>query len=198
MWEGDGQVTSSSGHLCGSPLASTVWCQARDHLSTVGMFLNYYLISGLTKVAEPRKHKGPSTPQCPGPQVNRRDARARWHVHHGDRPQAPPASTSSATEPPPTFRVLLHGCSHPHHLVIWLFPTCSGQSAAVPPTMPSFHTHVPVGRRWVRAAIVIQQLQRTSQALTGRLMPTPLRARPVCLCLPLPAQMLSGCSLQTP
>lgn len=49
MWEGDGQVTSSSGHLHGSQLASTVWCQARDHLSTVGMLLNYYLTSGLTR-----------------------------------------------------------------------------------------------------------------------------------------------------
>ena len=29
-------------------------------------------------------------------------------------------------------------------------------------------------------------------------MPIPLRARPVCLCLPLPAQKLSICSLQTP
>lgn len=45
---------------------------------------------------------------------------------------------------------------------------------------------------------MIRQPRRASQALTGRLMPTPLRARPVCLCLPLPAQKLSSGSLQTP
>lgn len=125
MREGDGQVTSSSGHLCGSPLASTVWCQARDHLSTVGMFLNYYLISGLTKVAEPRKHKGPSTPQCPGPQVNRRDARPRWHVYHGEEATGTSClnllthrATANLQGAPPWLFT-------PHHLVIWLFPTCS-------------------------------------------------------------------------
>lgn len=140
MREGDGQVTSSSGHLCGSPLASTVWCQARDHLSTVGMFLNYYLISGLTKVAEPRKHKGPSTPQCPGPQVNRRDARPRWHVYHGEEATGTSCLNLLTTEPPPTFRVLLLGCSHP---TTWSSgsspPAPESLLLCLPPRHPSTH-----------------------------------------------------------
>lgn len=162
------------------------------------MFLNYYLTSGLTRwqnlgntkasrLPSVQDHRGTEgmpvltgtyttgmghrhlLPQPPHPQSHRRPSGCSSLAVHT------PTTWSSGSSPPALDSLLL----------------------CLPPCRPSTHACP-----WADAGSEARHRDPTATgSLPGPHWPPhahPSLARPVCLCLPLPAQMLSGCSLQTP